>query len=108
MKFTQVTSLFWMVNHDEKIIELKFELPLRYVNPDIEMISEITETILPVLVRNGFIVQDGGLNYSSEELPINCSFEDDSQIEKSLYQIMEELKSNEWYLDIIPNFIHED
>ena len=106
--FIHVTSLFWKVNHEQKTIELKFELPIHYENPDIGMITEITESILPVLKNNGFIVQDGGWNCTNEELIVPCSFEEESQIEKSLFQIKEELKSHEWYLDIIPNFIYKD
>jgi len=108
ISFTQITSLFWKVDHKQKTIELKFELPIRYENPDIEMISEITETILPVLMSNGFIVQDGGMNISNEEYVIPCSFEDELIIEESLFRVKEVLNSHEWYLDIIPNFVYKD
>ncbi len=106
--FIHVTSLFWKVNHDQKTIELKFELPIHYENPDIGMITEITESIFPVLMNNGFIVQDGGWNCTNEELIVPCTYSDESQIEKSLLDIKDELEHNNWYVDIIPTIIYEN
>jgi len=106
--FIQITSLFWKVNHDVKLIEFRFELPIRYLNPEVEMIGDITEIILPTLMSNGFIVQEGGMNISNEEIPILCSYQDETEIEKSLFQVKDELENHDWYLDIIPSLYLDD